>query len=86
MVQPLNIEQWLPSCPKAAHDLDAVVILFLASIGWFIPAAFLIGLVREVTEEGSPVTLAKCWRAIRNSPGDLAGWSFGGLVLTILNP
>lgn len=25
MVQPLNIEQWLPSCPKAAHELDAVV-------------------------------------------------------------
>ena len=69
---------------QSAHAAVAVVILFLASKGWFIPAAFLIGLVREVTEEGSPVTLAKCWRAIRYSPGDLAGWSFGGLVLTIL--
>lgn len=38
------------------------------------------GLVREVTEEGAPVTLAKVRAALR-SWKDLLGWSLPGLLI-----
>ncbi len=53
---------------QSAHFAVAVVILAIpALLGWLggALAGFLIGLVREVTEEGAPVTLAKIAAADR---------------------
>jgi hypothetical protein len=43
-------------------------------------SGFLVGLVREVTEEGDPVSVDKL-RAALGSWKDLCGWSLGGLIL-----
>jgi hypothetical protein len=46
-------------------------------------SGFLVGLVREVTEEGDPVSIDKL-RAALGSWKDLLGWTLGGLVLGII--
>jgi len=43
-------------------------------------AGFWVGLVREVTEVGNPVTSAKVWKAIICSKLDLTFWTFGAVV------
>lgn len=43
-------------------------------------SGFCVGLVREVTEEGNPVSVDKL-RAALGSWKDLLGWSLGGLIL-----
>lgn len=51
---------------------------FLAGAGY--------GLVREVTEEGAPVTLAKVKAAVSgfNSKLDIACWGLGGLAAYLI--
>jgi hypothetical protein len=46
-------------------------------------SGFLLGLVREVTEEGDPVSLAKL-RAALGSKLDLSFWALGGAVAGII--
>ncbi len=42
-------------------------------------AGFVIGLIREITEEGNPVTLPKLRKALQ-SYSDLTFWILGGLA------
>jgi hypothetical protein len=46
-------------------------------------SGFLVGLVREVSEEGNPVSIDKL-RAALGSWKDLCGWSLGGLILGLI--
>jgi hypothetical protein len=69
---------------QAAHAAAALLCLLPLALapnaigGTF--SGFLIGLVREVTEEGVPVSADKL-RAALGSWKDLCGWSLGGLIL-----
>lgn len=73
---------------QSAHLIAAVVILLpLAlwpSIVTFTVAGFLCGMVREITEEGTPVTLAKV-RSALHSYLDLTFWALGGMVAGMCN-
>ena len=67
---------------QTAHALSAVFIFLIFSLGGYIGGAiagFLVGLVRELTEEGATVTLDAFKRAIL-SWKDLLFWSIGGLL------
>lgn len=68
---------------QSAHFIVAIITLLpfalwpSALTGAF--AGFMLGLVREITEEGAPVTLGK----IRNALGsylDLTFWTLGGMI------
>jgi hypothetical protein len=73
---------------QAAHTFSAFAILSVVlhwpSIASFACAGFFLGLIREITEEGQPVTLAKAWSAIRSSKLDLTFWTLGGAAAYIL--
>jgi hypothetical protein len=65
----------------------AAVLLPVAlwpSLPTFTLAGFMAGLIREVTEEGAPVTPAKVWRAITTSWLDLAFWTLGGALVGMI--
>lgn len=69
------------------HALGAIAALAPAAAFPTNPVAWLYaglcyGLVREVTEEGSPVTAEKIFDAF-TSWRDLLGWTIGGLILGI---
>ena len=53
----------------------------IATLAW---ATFFMGLVREVTEEGTPVTPGKVIYAVRHSKLDLAFWAAGGAVVGVV--
>lgn len=70
---------------QAAHGAVALGVLSLAATGeplGFALAGFLIGMVREVTEAGLPVTWSKIKAAPVHSdaPLDLTFWTLGGLL------
>jgi hypothetical protein len=46
-------------------------------------SGLLAGLIREVTEEGDPVSLASILAALR-SWKDLCGWALGGLIVGLV--
>lgn len=62
----------------------AFLALLIATPGWLgaMIAGAGYGLVREITEEGNPVTLAKVKLAVTgwNSKLDILCWSLGGLA------
>lgn len=69
---------------QTAHAVAAMVIVLIIGF-WFHPltyalGGFLIGFVRELTEEGTPVTLAKAVEAVRTSKLDLMFWTIGGIA------
>ena len=73
---------------QVAHFLAATVALF-PLVCWpgvltFTWAGFMLGLVREVTEEGAPVTGPKALRALR-SWRDLTFWTLGGTFVGVLH-
>ena len=72
---------------QAAHAAAAVLCLLPLAIApnviGGVLSGFLVGLVREVTEEGDPVSIDKL-RAALGSWKDLLGWSLGGLILGLL--
>ena len=72
---------------QAAHAAAAVLCLLPLAIApnivGGILSGFCIGVVREVTEEGDPVSIDKL-RAALGSWQDLLGWSLGGLILGLL--
>jgi hypothetical protein len=53
----------------------------VATLAW---ATFCMGLVREVTEEGTPVTPGKVVYAIAHSKLDLAFWTAGGVLVGVV--
>lgn len=69
---------------QAAHAGAAILALLPAALApgalTFAWAGFCLGLVREVTEEGAPVTLGRLRAALR-SYSDLAFWTLGGLLV-----
>lgn len=70
---------------QSAHAAVAAIVVIMAALFGFVGAvfaAFTVGLVREVTEEGTPVTGAKLVRAL-GSWRDLLGWSAGGVIAAI---
>lgn len=72
---------------QAAHFLAASMIL-LPLVYWpgvlsFAWVGFLIGLVREITEEGTPVTFYKFQNAL-GSWLDLTFWALGGAFVGVL--
>lgn len=71
---------------QTAHVLAAVFIFAAFTCGGLLGAAFagfLIGMVREVTEEGAVVTLDAIKNAIK-SWKDLLFWSIGGLLAKVI--
>mgnify|MGYP003608101021 CR=1 FL=1 len=71
---------------QAAHAAAGFIILAPLAIwpgqgGVFILAAALVGLVRETTKLGDPVTPAKIWHALTHGH-DLVGWIIGGALAT----
>lgn len=66
------------------HAGAAILVLLPAAvlppIAGFAGSAFLVCLVREVTEEGSPVTVEKMVDAL-GSWADFIGWTAGGAML-----
>jgi len=46
-------------------------------------AGFCIGMVREITEEGTPVTLSKIRKAL-DSKLDLTFWTLGGALVSLV--
>lgn len=73
---------------QAAHFTAAVVALApvaaLPGPVTFMWAGFCCGMIREITEEGDPVTLAKAVKAL-HSWKDILFWSLGGLLVGIIN-
>lgn len=69
---------------QALHFSAAVLILGLVaafpSIYTFALAGFACGLIREISELGLPVTLAKFKPAVMNQKLDLTFWTLGGIV------
>jgi len=68
---------------QAAHMIAAGFVLapvFLwpsvFAVAW---AGFWVGVVREVTELGNPVSLEKVWKAIAASKLDLTFWTLGAV-------
>ena len=71
---------------QSAHAAVGAVVVIVASLFGFIGAifaAFIVGMVREVTEEGTPVTGSKVMRAL-GSWKDLLGWTAGGLLAAVM--
>lgn len=71
---------------QSAHFAVAFAILVLPIwLGWFgaALAGFLIGLVREATEEAGTVTPLALWRAL-HSLIDLTFWTLGGLAVGVM--
>lgn len=71
---------------QTAHALTAIAIFSIFARGGLIGGAlagFMVGMVRELTEEGTTVTLAAFSRAIK-SWRDLFFWSIGGLIAQTL--
>lgn len=66
----------------AAAILCLLPLVLIPVIGGLV-SGFLAGLIREVTEEGDPVSLEKV-RAALGSWKDLCGWSLGGLIVGLL--
>lgn len=68
---------------QTSHAIAAAVALLPAAISpnalTFAWAGFCLGLVREVTEEGAPVTVESVKAAV-HSYRDLAFWTLGGFV------
>ena len=66
---------------QSAHVAAALVALLplalMPGLVAFMWAGFMLGLVREITEEGSPVTGTKVVKALR-SWLDLLFWTIGG--------
>jgi hypothetical protein len=73
---------------QTAHAIAAFSILSLVlhshSLASYAAAGFCLGLIREITEEGQPVTLSKIWNAICGSKLDLTFWTLGGAAAYIL--
>lgn len=69
---------------QSLHFSAALIILGLVlhfpSIWAFAIAGFSLGLIREISELGLPVTLAKFKPAIVNQKLDLTSWTLGGIV------
>lgn len=67
---------------QSLHALVAITIILLAQHGIVgcALAGFIAGSIREVTEEGIPVTFDKIKTAIRTSKLDLTFWTLGGLI------
>lgn len=71
---------WKEIRDQLAHVAFAFLILAWTTagpIGWII-AGGLCGMIREVTEEGKPVTPAKIVYAFKVSKRDVAFWAVGG--------
>ncbi len=70
-----------------AHFAAAVAILLpmacFPNFWAFVWAGFAIGMVREITEEGSPVTFVKVQNALL-SWLDLSFWTLGGAFVGVL--
>lgn len=73
---------------QAAHVLCACVFLLplifapnFLTCAW---AGFGYGFIRELTEEGTPVTLSKGVKAIACSKLDLLFWTVGGMLAALL--
>lgn len=77
-------------CPNELRDQSAHIVagafavtpaaMFgpgIATLAW---ATFCMGMAREVTEEGPPVTARKVWAAM-HSWRDLLGWTAGGALV-----
>jgi len=68
---------------QTAHFVAAFFVLSLVAvpsvITWAL-AGFAIGAVREITEEGTPVTLAKVRKGTIGSWHDLVFWTLGGIA------
>lgn len=60
------------------------VVLSHPSAWSFAIAGFTLGLIREISELGTPVTLAKFKPAIMNQKLDLTFWTLGGLTAWLL--
>jgi hypothetical protein len=73
---------------QSAHAVACALVLVPAlvapSIASFTWAAFMCGLIREVTEEGTPVTAAKVAKAIGTSKLDLFFWTLSGAILAAM--
>lgn len=73
---------------QSAHALTAAVVLLpvliLPTLIGVPLSAFLCGVIREITEEGTPVTLVKIIKAVMTSKLDLVGWTIGGIILGVL--
>lgn len=73
---------------QSAHVAAALVALlplaFVPGLVAFLWAGFMLGLVREITEEGSPVTGAKVLQALRSWP-DLLFWTIGGGLAGVIH-
>jgi hypothetical protein len=78
-----------PHLPEVKDQLAHLIIAFLTivilspTILTGALAGFVIGMVREVTEEGGPVSF-KTVRAALGSWPDLAFWTLGGALAGIL--
>jgi hypothetical protein len=73
---------------QSAHAVACALALAPAmiapSVASFTWAAFICGLIREVTEEGTPVTAAKVAKAIGTSKLDLFFWTLTGAILSAM--
>jgi hypothetical protein len=73
---------------QSAHMIAAGLILAPLALApgpiTFTWAGFACGMIREITEEGRPVTLAKIIRAVRVSKLDLTFWTLAGLIVGAL--
>ena len=71
---------------QTLHAITAATIITAAQYGIIggALAGFIAGAIREVTEEGSPVTLDKIKTAITKSKHDLTFWTLGGALAGLL--
>lgn len=72
---------------QAAHAAAAIIlalpVLLWPSVATCAWAGFVAGMIREVTEEGHPVTFRKIGRAL-GSWEDLLGWTIGGALAGLI--
>lgn len=69
------------SCHVAWAVITLLPVALWPSAITFALAGFMCGLIREVTEEGAPVTPGKVFYAIAVSKLDLAFWTLGGALV-----
>lgn len=69
---------------QGAHMIAAALIVIClatsSNLLQCVALGFACGFIRELTEEGTPTTLATARAAIRKSPLDLSFWTLGGLI------
>ena len=71
---------------QSSHVVVAILVFILFTLGGYfgaLLAGFIMGMIREVTEEGATVDVDKLLSAIK-SWKDLLFWSIGGLLAKLI--